>query len=670
MLAGRDPIGYGETLLHVAELLISGRSDIAPYNAAAVGIFGGSFTLERRVAGLLDPHRNRATKTRRRTAVTTTLLFLAGAAILSATRFAASAPPQAHMTDAVAAVATNDPDNPQLAGHFQGTVVDTDGNPVANAQVYLAPFVPTLKSMGQVQAETDAEGHFAFDALDMTYIAADGLPARREGLIVATAKGFAPDWMQTWGQNSETGRHWDPVPGTEIRLYLAKDDGPIHGQFLDPSGKPLAGARVRVEYFMIPWKRDLDHAIKNLQHTFIAQDYERPIRCADLLPGFTAETHTDTKGRFTLTGVGRERLVQLQVSAPSIVDTAVMVMTRFVPDEGIYRDAKGTPGDFLHGSNFTRQLKPGLTLQGVVRDRDTHAPIPGMWVSRNGNPLLYQEAAADAVVSDEQGRFTITGLGPGMLNAADDDFVSLAGLDPAAVNWQRQGLSITAYSQPGDTYVTAQGFVRSDGSATIECVRGIPFRLKLVDERGAPVEATVEYWPISPNKEVTSALDSERYFNRAVRDNDGRYEGFVLPGPGAVVVKKPDDSYRSAHVDPKEFFEPGRTDWSDRERFYYGTDDTLAIGQGWDDQHRYAAIVLVNPQPGGEPLELSATVKKAQPRSVTLLDPDGQPVTGTKTGGMTYHPWDVEAPLRASAFLVTDLAPDRPRRIMFFQEER
>lgn len=318
--------------------------------------------MERRNACLFDPLRNKTTKHGPSLVVASLLLVLAVGMILSTTYFAAFAAPPEKNAVATTAEAALKPDDPQLAGRFHGTVLDTDGKPIAHAQIYVAPYIPTLKSIGRVRTETDADGHFAFDAPDMTYIAADGLPARREGLLVATAKGFAPDWMQTWGQNSESGSHSDPVEGEIIRLYLPKDDVPIHGRFLEPEGKPLANARVRIEYFMIPWKRDLDQAIQNLQTPFVVPEYERPIRCSHLLPGLTNEFRTNAEGRFTLSGIGRERLVQLQVSAPSIVDTRVMVMTRAVPDFGIHRDANGVPGDLLHGADFTRQLKPPLGL--------------------------------------------------------------------------------------------------------------------------------------------------------------------------------------------------------------------------------------------------------------------------------------------------------------------
>jgi hypothetical protein len=86
VLAGRDAISYGRTLLHVAELLAEPRP-----MGAAVGILGGPGELERRIAGLLNPRRNTMTATGRKTSYFVMSLFLAAGALLSATRFAASA---------------------------------------------------------------------------------------------------------------------------------------------------------------------------------------------------------------------------------------------------------------------------------------------------------------------------------------------------------------------------------------------------------------------------------------------------------------------------------------------------------------------------------------------------------------------------------------------------
>jgi hypothetical protein len=181
---------------------------------------------------------------------------------------------------------------------------------------------------------------------------------------------------------------------------------------------------------------------------------------------------------------------------------------------------------------------------------------------------------------------------------------------------------------------------------------------------------------VPPNQKTRSAsdpADARRWpISRAARRADGTYQGFVLPGPGAVLVKTRQGSgYRPAHVDPKVFFAPGRTDWTAQERISaYGTQDTLSTYDSWTDQHDYAAIVLINPAMDSGPLELSATVAKDKPRRVSLVDHDGKPVVGAETQGMTFHPWDAEPPLRAATFPLTRLHPDRARRITFIKSDR
>ena len=58
------------------------------------------------------------------------------------------------------------------------------------------------------------------------------------------------------------------------------------------------------------------------------------------------------------------------------------------------------------------------------------------------------------------------------------------------------------------------------------------------------------------------------------------------------------------------------------------------------------------------------------PRQVTLIDPEGEPVSGVTTSGLTYHLWDAEPKLRAATFPITKLHPDRVRRVTFFEDER
>jgi beta-lactamase regulating signal transducer with metallopeptidase domain len=667
VLGAGDAICYGRTLLHVAELAVMTR----PIHAA-VGIVGGPGILERRIAGLIDPRRSTVTATSARTACIVVFLFVAWGAIASATRFAVSAGAAAE-PEPIAAQETppvqkappangEEPDNAKFAGHFSGRVTGPDGKPIQGARVFIVPFYGEAKAPGPVRAETDADGRFAFDAPDMTYTALDGLPARREGMLVVTKAGYAPDWFHTWGQDHRgLYRHWDPVKGAALNLQLAKDDVPIHGRLLDPDGQPLAGARVRLANLMVPRNRDLTAHLNRWSKMTLefSGDYERDLgHRPEFLPGLTTETRTDADGRFKLSGLGRDRLAVLSISAPTVVDTTLTVMTRDGPDVGTFLDPDGTPTRIIHGAGFTLKLGAGRTIKGRVIDQDTREPITGMWVGPLQNAVNELTSRLYPWVSDAKGRFTITGLYP-----RDKDV-------------------IVAIAAPGLPYQTAWVEAKGDAEVLIECRRGIPFRLKLTDEDGRPVEAKVTYVDVQPNADVVH--DEVTWpVSHAARKADGTYEGFVLSGPGAVLVEtRWALGYRPACVDPKAFFAPGRTKWAPDEQSAYGTRDTLTTANGryhgtiyrgpTVDQRDYTAIVFVNPPANSGPLQLSATVVRDRPRRVNLVDADGKPVVGVQTWTIFSRPlWQMEGkPLRAASFPLTGLHPDRVTPLKFVKEDR
>jgi beta-lactamase regulating signal transducer with metallopeptidase domain len=647
VLAGRDAISYGKTLLHVAELVLKARAPVA-----AVGIFGRQGQLERRIAGLIEPRRNTTTTTGRKVACFVMFSFIAVSAAVAATRFAtlASAAAGAPVGD-YARKADFDLDDPKYADHFTGRVTGPDGKPLSGCQVFALPSYGESKAPGPVRAMTDDDGRFAFDAPDLTYTALDGLPARREALLVVTRRGYGPDWFQRYGADHRgMYSHRDLVRGRAIAMQLAVDNVPIHGRFLDADGRPLAGASVRLACLIIPRQHDLSAHLeqeKTRPIIFALPGYERELYEPNLLPGVMTETKTDADGRFTMSGLGEGRLAELSVSAPSVIDTTLTVMTRDAPDLATLPGLDGRPTQVIHGAGFTLRLERGLTVTGRVIDRDTGKPIAGMWVEEHQHRQ----------VTDEKGRFTISGLDPGILK-------------------RNNSASVIAISPPGLPYQTAGALIKADSEVLIKCRRGIPFRLKVVDEQGKPVQAEASYTEVEPNPHVVSLIPGgSRHWPIAParRLADGSYQGFVLPGPGAVLIKTPGrQNYRPAHVDPKTFFAPGRTNWSAQERIStYGTHDTLETrGGGWVSQHDYAAIVLVNPPPGSGPLELAATVANDRPRRVSLIDPAGNALPGVTALGMTFVPWGSYTLLRGSSFFATGLNPDRAKRLTFIKEDR
>jgi hypothetical protein len=145
-----------------------------------------------------------------------------------------------------------------------------------------------------------------------------------------------------------------------------------------------------------------------------------------------------------------------------------------------------------------------------------------------------------------------------------------------------------------------------------------------------------------------------------------------MPGPGVVLVRTRDRSeYQPALVDPKAFFAPELPESNTPRRMpAYGDRDKVETFGGPISQIDYEAIVLVNPAPDSEPLQLSATVVRGTPRRVSLFDPDGKPVVGVRPHGIVSNYYSSAQPLRTASFSLTRLHPDRVRRITFFEDAR
>ena len=347
-------------------------------------------------------------------------------------------------------------EDPKLAGRFVGRVVGPDDRPVGGARIYVAPNQPLPTKAGPVRAMSGADGRFEFNAPDMTYTELDGLPARRQGLLIATADGYAPDWMVTWGETRGGFRsHSDPVKGADATLRLGRDDVPIHGRLLDQGGIPIGGARVRILAVQIPWKRDLDAHLQKFEgpnHRLRSTDYERSLNNPTVLPGVDVETTTDADGRFRLSGLGRDRLVDLLVTEPRVVETRLTVMTRDAADVVIDRDAQGNPTRSILGAGFSLRMQPGRTISGTVRDPKTHEAIAGMWVGRELRYKLKHEHGYLPATSDSGGRFTISGI------------------DPA-----ESKVELMAVPQPGQPRVAAKATVGTESEITIESAGGFRF---------------------------------------------------------------------------------------------------------------------------------------------------------------------------------------------------
>jgi hypothetical protein len=283
--------------------------------------------------------------------------------------------------------------------------------------------------------------------------------------------------------------------------------------------------------------------------------------------------------------------------------------------------------------------------------------------------------------TDADGRFAVTGLSADQ-PLEDYDLAFVGSFDAPFASRSQQVF-------PGE-------------EAEVTLTRAVPYRLKLTDPAGRPVDREVYSIQVQQTP-GTTRQDIKGTFNDAERVAPGIYQGIVPIGPGAVLVKRGGRTDRPVAVQPKAFFEPGRTDWTaEEERFAYGDAWRIARPVVIDgggattntiDQLELAAVAFTNAEandadwlkglllPPGQSLpaddrhdrerpgvlELAATVHTDPPVEVTLVDDAGQLVAGANMKRQLER-YDAED--LPETFPVHGLHPERAEFLVFTHERR
>lgn len=206
---------------------------------------------------------------------------------------------------------------------WSGTVVDGDGQPVADAQVWLVPNGRTLKRLGYSPGElyvasdangarrlenvplaelpstwTDTAGHFALSSHHEAELGdvGDYYRGRPETTVAIEAEGFATTVFVSA----------EPADGlVALGTISLNSETTLSGQVMDPSGQPLAGATVAL--------------------TWSAQrggENRKDDELVVLLPELH-QTLTDASGTFTLRGLQADfhsLTAHMQGRIPEVVD--------------------------------------------------------------------------------------------------------------------------------------------------------------------------------------------------------------------------------------------------------------------------------------------------------------------------------------------------------------
>ncbi|TWT80325.1 hypothetical protein CA13_17380 [Planctomycetes bacterium CA13] len=556
----------------------------------------------------------------------------------------------------------------------RGMVFGPDGQPLAGAHVYAASNIElfeirkandvSVKDLGNVRAVTDHLGRFEFHASDLTWTPASGVQKRWEALLVATKDGLTPGWIKTWGQDRGLRSHWNPHISKDVAIHMTKPTL-LRGSLVGPEGKPLADALVTLTAINTPRDRDLDkhcEFLRNQKPSFFgySTNFQETFYRPWLIPGLTTQTTTDAQGGFVFDGLPKDHVIEMEISHPDVRLTKLSVGVREMED--VIRAAnefEEEPRVVLRGSSFTYQLAAGITLRGQVNiglGFGNGPPASGVTVA------LANHNASDGMtgkkfVTDDEGRFAISGLGPDYHDPGYD--VALVGSFHAPI-------------------VSKRFTLFPDWKNRLKVQAAVPYRLKLLDAEGAPIDRevysiTVQRVPDTTLHQVTNRFDA------AVRVQPGVYEGIIPNGPGAVIVKRGSRRDRPAMVNPKEFFEPGRTDWTAEEaRYAYGdhwqitqpgiiTTPRLSPAKNQKiSQLNMAAVVLTRGGSPEETLELSATIHKDDPPNVTLVDESGHPVAGARVHRQLTKYNEKELP---ATFALHGLHHERSEFFQFHHDE-
>ena len=280
-------------------------------------------------------------------------------------------------------------------------VLDPDGKPAAGAAVYRSDTVfrsldrdPTTAAL---LTRTGPDGSF--------HLSPDDAKAalERQAQFVIMAEGCGPAFVDS------------SVGDGMKKIQLVRDDVPIRGRLIDIQGRPVAEAIVQVVGIYRHPSGKLDEWLKALETKKAAYPVEyRTMRSwtADDVPSLFPTVMTDREGRFTLRGIGRERIASMLVSGPGIETRFEYAATRDMPTVKVPNFPRQNQSHQVtyHGDAFDLVAGPGIDVEGTVRDKDTGKPLAGVTVQTTaafGNPLRFLKTTTNA-----DGRYRLPGIPP------------------------------------------------------------------------------------------------------------------------------------------------------------------------------------------------------------------------------------------------------------------
>jgi beta-lactamase regulating signal transducer with metallopeptidase domain len=640
-LHGDGRLAYAETLLGWARS--SHRRQTGALASAALALWERPSMLHRRVRLLLDRDYRVEPATTRRWKLTTACLGLLGALMLSMVTLR---PVVATAQDMKAASKESRPAGTASSGaeapgdrlEYGGRVVDPDGKPFSGAGLHLAYHGRGPDAPVRVRTTSDAAGRFQF------VVARGDLDPVREpadfAQVVATADGFGPGWENTFTLIAN-----GPKPDSRnLTIRLARDDVPISGRFVDLEGRPLPGVTIQPDRILEAKNGDLSpwiSASKSGNEGMYENEQNYLDRSLWNAGGKASRAvTTDADGRFTITGVGRERVVEVKYSGPTVTSKQIGILTRDAqplvvtlarrsPDWGKWQ---------FYGARFEHAAAPTKPVTGVVKDKDTGHPLAGVKIaaSQRADSPLDGPSGIEAT-TDHDGRYSLVGLPKGSGNRV---------------------IVIPAKGQP----YLASSIVVPDTPALDPVVldiglrRGVVIEGRVTDkETGKPVRAVVEYNAFRDNPHLADAPGYERaaIWEQYLTEPDGTYRVVGLPGRGLVGAQ-------AIGVSGEYLRGIG-----------YKGDQTQLIGVAvpHNTPWLFNALAEIDAPKDDSTFHCDLAMERGLTQTVRVVDPDGHPVAHAMIQGNTlFSDWG--SPQGTPEFQIEGLRRGEKRRVFARLKDR
>ncbi len=519
-------------------------------------------------------------------------------------------------------------------GECGGRVLDPEGRPVEGARLLFA-YASAKAIPEKVWAISAADGRFHFTVPANTLDRSWSEMPWEHSHVLAAADGYGFGAVRVGKAGG----------ATDLTIRLVKDDVPVRGRILDLQGQPVAGATVEVANSvqesetgdLAPWlkaQRKPGEKKGRADRTNL-QSYFSPA-FSKLLP----PVKTDTDGRFTFKGIGRERVAELKVTGPTMATTWLQVMTRASEPTHVPGNEGKQALKTFYGATFEVIVEPSRPIVGTVRDKDTHKPLAGVIVTSWRTHDSF-DGGKIRVVTDQEGHFRLLGLPKGSaieIRAEPVSPIPQAGQLPYLPAMALVG------DAPGLEPVTVDFNLK----------RGVWVKGRVTDQAtGKPVWAGVEYFCFHDNP-LARTVPNSGFPLWCSTDEDGYFKTVALPGHGLLTARAQNTNY---------VLGIGADTIKGREaNGLFRTAPHYALAANY---HR---LVEIDPRPTDESITCNLTLDPGCTLSGTVLDPDGKPLAGARVSGlkdMVY--WD-DQPLPGADFTLRGLGTGQARLVEFVHE--